>query len=81
MCLAVPSLVVAVADAVATVEAFGQRRDVSLMLMDAPVAVGDYVLVQAGGFVFERLEATEARQSLELMQEAFAADGRDLRAW
>ena len=69
MCLAVPSRVVAVAGLVATVEAFGSRREVSLMLMAEEVAVGDYLLVQAGGFAFERLEAERAEDSLALMRE------------
>ena len=82
MCLAVPSIVVATDGRTATVEAFGQRREVSLMLLDEPVRVGEYVLVQAGGHAFERVDPETARSSLQLMQEIIAdGDGADLRAW
>jgi hydrogenase expression/formation protein HypC len=81
MCLAVPSLVVAVVDAFATVEAFGQRRKVSLLLLEGPVQPGDYVLVQSGGYAFERIDAQAARESLALMQEIFAQNGADRIAW
>lgn len=81
MCLAVPSRVVAIDGPMATVEAFGQRRNVSLLLLEDPVAVGDYLLVQAGGHAFEQLDPLAARQSLVLMQEVLARDGDDLIAW
>ena len=81
MCLAVPSRVVAVDGAVAVVEAFGQRRNVSLLLLDGPVQPGDYLLVQAGGHAFERLDPQEARESLALMEEILTLDGDDLVAW
>ena len=34
-------------------ECFGQLRTVSLILMDEEIQVGDYLLIQAGGFAFE----------------------------
>ena len=80
MCLAVPSRVVAVAGLLATVEAFGVQRQVSLMLMTEEVAVGDYLLIQAGGFAFERLEAGRAEDSLALMREILEGES-DARAW
>lgn len=67
MCMAIPSRVIAVAGDIATVECFGERRDVSLMLIDHPPAVGDYVLVQAGGFAYERVAPSAAAQTLELL--------------
>ena len=51
----------------ATVECFGEQRDVSLMLMDGPLALGDYVLVQAGGFAYERVTPTAAQETLDLL--------------
>lgn len=81
MCLAVPSRVVAIDDLVATVEAFGERRQVSLMLMHEEVAVGDYLLIQAGNFAFERVEAERAEESLRLMEEIFTQGAGDVRAW
>lgn len=73
MCMAIPSRVVALAGDMATVECFGEQRDVSLMLIDSPLQLGDYVLVQAGGFAYERVEADAAHQTLELLGSVLAA--------
>jgi hydrogenase expression/formation protein HypC len=81
MCLAVPSRVVALDGLMATVEAFGERRQVSLMLLNDEVALGDYLLIQAGNFAFERVEAERAEESLRLMEALMAGGGGDVRAW
>jgi hydrogenase expression/formation protein HypC len=81
MCLAVPSRVVAIDGDMASVEAFGETRQVSLLLMPEEVAMGDYVLIQAGGFAFERVEPERAEESLRLMQELMAQGTEDVRAW
>lgn len=81
MCLAVPSRVVAVDGLMATVEAEGERREVSLMLLDDEVALGDYLLIQAGGFAFERIDKQRAEEALRLMQEIAAGGDADIRAW
>ncbi|MDO8933916.1 MAG: HypC/HybG/HupF family hydrogenase formation chaperone [Rhodocyclaceae bacterium] len=75
MCLAAPSKVLEVRDGMAVTECFGQIREVSLMLMTEDVAVGDYVLIQAGGFAFERVDAGRAAESLALMEELLAQGG------
>jgi hydrogenase expression/formation protein HypC len=80
MCLAVPSRVIALDRAMATVEAFGETRQVSLLLMPEEVSLGDYLLIQAGGFAFERVEADRAEESLRVMAELMAADSADVRA-
>jgi hydrogenase expression/formation protein HypC len=67
MCMAIPSRVVALSGEMATVECFGEQRDVSLMLMDSPLALGDYVLVQAGGFAYERVTPTAAMEALDII--------------
>jgi hydrogenase expression/formation protein HypC len=82
MCLALPSRVLRVEGMVALVEAGAGTREVSLMLLDEPVAAGDYVLVQHGRFAFERLDAARAREALDLIEVAVAAGGdTDLRSW
>jgi hydrogenase expression/formation protein HypC len=73
--------VIAVDGLMATVEAFGQRRDVNLMLMQEEVAVGDYLLVQAGDFAFDRVEPERAEESLRLMAEILAQGDGGVRAW
>jgi len=67
MCMAIPSRVVALSGEKATVECFGEQRDVSLMLMDTTLALGDYVLVQAGGFAYERVTPTAAQETLDIL--------------
>ncbi len=80
MCLAVPSCVVAVDGLMATVEAFGEQREVSLMLLDEDVAIGDYLLIQAGGFAFARLDPARAQDSLALMSRILGG-GNDAHIW
>ncbi len=80
MCLAAPSLVLEVRDGIALTECFGQRREVSLLLMGEDVAVGHYLLIQAGGFAFERVEPERAAEALALMEELMA-QGNDARHW
>ena len=53
----------------AVTECFGQTREVSLLLLNEEVAVGDYLLIQAGGFAFERVETERAEEALALMKE------------
>ena len=69
MCLSVPSRVTATDGCTATVESFGNSREVSLLLLNEPVAVGDYLLIQAGGFAYEKVEAEHAEQALTLIAE------------
>jgi hydrogenase expression/formation protein HypC len=67
--MAIPSQVVAIEGMMATVECFGVRRDVSLMLLGDGVVLGDYLLVQAGGYAYEKIDEAHALESLALMQE------------
>ena len=80
MCLAAPSKVIEVREGMAVTECFGQVREVSLLLMDEEIAIGDYLLIQAGGFAFERVERERAEEALALMQELMA-QGSDAREW
>jgi hydrogenase expression/formation protein HypC len=77
----VPSKVIEIDGDMATVEAFGETRQVSLLLMPEEVSLGDYLLIQAGGFAFERVEAERAEESLRLMRELMAHGTDDVRAW
>ncbi|OIQ65480.1 HupF/HypC family protein [mine drainage metagenome] len=80
MCLAAPSRVIEVGDGTAVTECFGQTRTVSLLLLTEKVKVGDYLLIQAGGFAFELIESERAEESLALMQEMMT-QGDDARQW
>ena len=72
MCMAIPSRIVALNGLLATVEAFGERRDVSLMLLPEAPALGDYLLIQAGGFAYQKVEPDAAQESLRLFAEVLA---------
>ena len=80
MCLAAPSPVTELRDGMAVTECFGQVREVSLLLMNEDVAVGDYLLIQAGGFAFERVEPARAEEALAMMRELMEQGG-DARNW
>lgn len=69
MCVAIPSRVIELAETTATVERFGERLDVSLMLLPEPVELGDYVIVQARAYAVEKMGAAEAEESLALFRE------------
>lgn len=80
MCLAAPSRVIEVRDGMAVTECFGKIREVSLLLMAEDIAIGDYLLIQAGGFAFERVERERAEEALTLMTELMEQGGDD-RSW
>jgi hydrogenase expression/formation protein HypC len=65
--MAIPSRIIALSGEMATVECFGEQRDVSLMLIEGKLELGDYVLVQAGGFAFERVTPSAAQEALDII--------------
>lgn len=74
--MAVPSRVVAIEGLTATVEAFGQERQTSLLLLGDEVAVGDYVILGAGGtFAAEVVPEDAAREALAYLTQVLA-DGQ-----
>jgi hydrogenase expression/formation protein HypC len=69
MCLAVPMQIRAIDGFLATCEAKGIRRDVSLfMLQGEPIEIGDHVLVHVG-YAIQKVSAEEARSAWELFDE------------
>jgi len=73
MCMSIPSRIVALDGMMATVECFGEQRDVSLILLVEEVALGDYVLVQAGSFAYQRIDPDPAQEALRAFREIIAA--------
>jgi hydrogenase expression/formation protein HypC len=70
MCLGIPAQVVEVVDAdgaLAKVDISGVRREVSVALVDGPVAPGEWVLIHVG-FALARIDEVEARETLALLQ-------------
>ena len=70
MCLAVPSKIIEINNAVAKVEVDGVVRDASLMLLD-DAKIGDYVIVHAG-FAISKLDEAAALQTIEDMRQILA---------
>lgn len=68
MCLAIPSKIISIDNLIATVDVYGARRDVSLILMPEEARVGDYVLVHAG-FALQKIDEEAALESLRLLKE------------
>jgi hydrogenase nickel incorporation protein HypA/HybF len=71
MCLAVPSRIVALDNLIATIDVYGARKQVSVMLLPEEPRVGDYVLVHAG-FAIQKIDK-EIVDSGEVMHEASIA--------
>ena len=65
MCLGVPGRVLAIDGLTATVEFWGVEREVRLDVVDAPVALGDYVLNHVG-FAIRRIPDEEVEETLQL---------------
>ena len=71
MCLAVPSKIIAIDSDVATIDVYGARKEVNIMLLPEEPRLGDYVLVHAG-FAIQTIRA-EAFQTGEIMHESSIA--------
>lgn len=68
MCVAIPSKIISKEDLLATVEVYGARRQVNLMLLPEEAEVGDYVLVHAG-FAIQKVDVEAGKDSLKLFDE------------
>ena len=80
MCLGVPGRIVDINGLIATVDFWGVRRQVRLELVDAPVAVGDYVLNHVG-FAIRRIPEADIALTLELYEQLIKeAEAGDLMA-
>ncbi len=73
MCVGVPMQIVSIEGDNAVAEIDGVKREASLMLLGDEVALGDFVIVHAG-FAISKLDEQEARETLELMREAFTPE-------
>lgn len=75
MCLAVPVKVTSIDNQnIATCQVGESESTIqaSLMIVDSPVQVGDYILVHAG-FAIRRLDYEEAQQSLKILRDLLQA--------
>ncbi|HEU4887339.1 MAG TPA: HypC/HybG/HupF family hydrogenase formation chaperone [Thermoanaerobaculia bacterium] len=77
MCLGVPGRVIEVREFTATVDFWGVRKDVSLAIVDEPVAPGDYILNHVG-FAIRRIPPESVQETLALYDLLLAGDDADL---
>ena len=77
MCLGVPGRVIEVRELTATVDFWGVRKDVSLAIVDEPVAPGDYILNHVG-FAIRRIPPESVQETLALYDLLLAGDDADL---
>ena len=68
MCLAVPSEIVSINDLLATVDVYGARRDISLMLLPEEVEIGDFVIVHAG-FAIQKIDREAGNEAVRMIRE------------
>ena len=71
MCLAVPSKIISIDHDVATIDVYGARKEVNIMLLPEEPQLGDYVLVHAG-FAIQTIKAETLRTG-EIMHESSIA--------
>ena len=74
MCLAVPLRVIQIENQVATVDLYGAKQEVSLLILPEEVKIGDYVLVHAG-FAIQKLDEEAAMETLSLLREMAEISG------
>jgi hydrogenase expression/formation protein HypC len=72
MCLAVPARLIELRDTIGVADFGGVRREISVLFVPE-VKVGDYVLIHAGSAI-ERLDESEAEETLRLFEEIAAAE-------
>jgi len=77
MCLGVPGRVIEVREFTATVDFWGVRKDVSLAIVDEPVAPGDYILNHVG-FAIRRIPPGSVQETLALYDLLLGGDDADL---
>ncbi len=73
MCLAVPSRIVSIDDLMATIDVYGARRQVSLMLLPEEAKIGEFVIVHAG-FAIQKIDRDAGLEAHRLLKELVESD-------
>jgi hydrogenase expression/formation protein HypC len=73
MCLAVPSKIIEINEALAKVEVDGVVREASLMLLE-DAGIGDYVIIHAG-FAISKVDEEAALQTIADMRKILELGG------
>lgn len=66
MCIAIPAQVIEVRETSAVVERYGERLEVSLLLLEEPAALGDYLIIQAQTYAVRKIDPAEALETYRL---------------
>ncbi len=71
MCIGVPCKVIELLNdgGTAVVQSPSEQKQVSLLMMDEPLAIGDYVLIQVGDFAVEKIPTEMALETLNTLEE------------
>jgi hydrogenase expression/formation protein HypC len=72
MCLAIPSKIISIEESRAIIDVYGAQRDISLMLLEDQVKIGDYVIVHAG-FAIQKLQEDIAKETIGYFNEYLGA--------
>ncbi|OGW40977.1 MAG: hydrogenase assembly protein HupF [Nitrospirae bacterium RBG_13_39_12] len=75
MCLAIPSKIIRIDNSTAVIDVYGAQRNISLLLLEENVHIGDYVLVHAG-FAIQKLDEEMAKDTLELFKKYFGEEDK-----
>jgi hydrogenase expression/formation protein HypC len=73
MCVGVTSKIVKIDDYMAIIDVEGAQREISLLLLDEPAEIGDYVIVHAG-FAIHKIQEEDAKENLRLMKKMFGVE-------
>src|SRR4030043_2371734 len=73
MCVGVPSKIVKIDDYMAIIDVEGAQREISLLLLNEDVKVGEYVIVHAG-FAIQKIQEEDAKENLRLMKKMFGVE-------
>jgi hydrogenase expression/formation protein HypC len=73
MCVGVPSKIIRIEDHTAVIEVLGAQREISLLLLNEDVKVGEYVIVHAG-FAIQKIQEEDAKENLRLMKKMFGVE-------
>jgi hydrogenase expression/formation protein HypC len=68
MCIGMPAKIVVLKDGSAIIDIEGIRREISIVLIDEKLEIGDYVLVHVG-FAIAKLKEEEARENLKILKD------------
>lgn len=71
MCIAIPAEVISIDGPMATVDVYGERFPVSLMMLSETVGPGDFVALQARRYAVAKIGREEAQAARHFFEDLF----------